>query len=234
MTMTVVRVTAVEVPTRVLVFGMARADGSIAAGELYDVAEACGQSDEQVRSCLRRLVTEGVLERAGTGRSAVFRTTELGDQAIREEAEKYGFNQAFELPLVSTPSSYPRALDDPQTALTGFGQGQVTATPLQMAMVSAGIANGGIVMNPRMVDSVLAPDLSGLPPALVMTAEFDPLRDEGEAYARRLAQAGVSTTLRRWLGHIHGSMSFTRILPSAREYRAQVVAALSQAYSAAG
>jgi peptidoglycan glycosyltransferase len=85
---------------------------------------------------------------------------ELGDTAIREEAEKYGFNQAFELPLVSTPSTYPRALDDPQTALTGFGQGQVTATPLQMAMVSAGIANDGVVMNPRMVDRVIAPDLS--------------------------------------------------------------------------
>ncbi|WP_344738248.1 peptidoglycan D,D-transpeptidase FtsI family protein [Microbacterium awajiense] len=85
---------------------------------------------------------------------------ELGDTAIREEAEKYGFNLAFEMPLVSTPSSYPRALDDPQTALTGFGQGQVTATPLQMAMVSAGIANGGVVMNPRMVDRVIGPDLS--------------------------------------------------------------------------
>ncbi len=85
---------------------------------------------------------------------------ELGDTAIREEAEKYGFNLAFEMPLVSTPSSYPRALDDPQTALSGFGQGQVTATPLQMAMVSAGIANGGLVMNPRMVDRVIGPDLS--------------------------------------------------------------------------
>ena len=85
---------------------------------------------------------------------------ELGDTAIREEAEKYGFNRAFELPLISTPSVYPRALDDPQTALTGFGQGQVIATPLQMAMVSAGIANGGMVMNPRMVDRVVAPDLS--------------------------------------------------------------------------
>ncbi len=85
---------------------------------------------------------------------------ELGDTAIREEAEKYGFNRSFELPLVSTPSSYPRALDDAQTALTGFGQGQVTATPLQMAMVSAGIANGGVVMNPRMVDRVIGPDLS--------------------------------------------------------------------------
>jgi peptidoglycan glycosyltransferase len=85
---------------------------------------------------------------------------QLGDTAIRDEAEKYGFNKAFELPLVSTPSTYPRALDDAQTALTGFGQGQVTATPLQMAMVSTGIANGGMVMNPRMVDSVIAPDLS--------------------------------------------------------------------------
>lgn len=84
----------------------------------------------------------------------------LGDTAIREEAEKYGFNSSFQLPLVSTPSSYPRALDDPQTALTGFGQGQVTATPLQMAMVSAGIANGGLVMNPRMVDRVIGPDLT--------------------------------------------------------------------------
>jgi peptidoglycan glycosyltransferase len=85
---------------------------------------------------------------------------ELGDDAIREEAEKYGFNHSFEMPLVSTPSSYPRGLDDAQTALTGFGQGQVIATPLQMAMVSAGIANDGIVMNPRMVDRVIGPDLS--------------------------------------------------------------------------
>ncbi|WP_374315603.1 peptidoglycan D,D-transpeptidase FtsI family protein [Microbacterium sp.] len=85
---------------------------------------------------------------------------ELGDDAIREEAEKYGFNRSFEMPLVSTPSSYPRALDDAQTALTGFGQGQVIATPLQMAMVSAGVANGGVVMSPRMVDRVIGPDLS--------------------------------------------------------------------------
>jgi penicillin-binding protein A len=84
----------------------------------------------------------------------------LGDDAIREEADKYGFNSSFELPLVSTASSYPRGLDDAQTALTGFGQGQVTATPLQIAMVSAGIANGGLVMNPRMVDRVIGPDLS--------------------------------------------------------------------------
>jgi len=85
---------------------------------------------------------------------------ELGDDAIREMAEKFGFNQSFDTPLESTPSSYPRALDDPQTALTGFGQGKVTATPLQIAMVAAGLANDGVVMNPRLVDAVIGNDLS--------------------------------------------------------------------------
>jgi len=85
---------------------------------------------------------------------------ELGDKAIRETAEKFGFNTSFELPLESTASSYPTGLDDPQTALTGFGQGQVTATPLQMAMVAAGVANDGAVMKPRMVDAVIGDDFA--------------------------------------------------------------------------
>jgi peptidoglycan glycosyltransferase len=85
---------------------------------------------------------------------------ELGDEAIRAEAEKYGFNAMFETPLPSTPSTYPEGLSDDKTALTGFGQGDVRATPLQIAMVSAGIANGGVVMNPRMIDQVIGADLS--------------------------------------------------------------------------
>lgn len=87
---------------------------------------------------------------------------ELGDDALREEAEKYGFNSSFEMPLVSTPSVFPSNLNDARTALAGFGQGDVRATPLQMAMVSAGIANDGVVMAPRMIDRVIAPDLSVL------------------------------------------------------------------------
>ncbi|MFB4349814.1 peptidoglycan D,D-transpeptidase FtsI family protein [Microbacterium sp. CR_7] len=85
---------------------------------------------------------------------------QLGDDRIREMAEKFGFNQSFSTPLESTASSYPRSLDDAQTALTGFGQGKVIATPLQMAMVAAGIANDGVVMNPRLIDSVIGNDLS--------------------------------------------------------------------------
>lgn len=85
---------------------------------------------------------------------------QLGDDRIREMAEKFGFNQSFSTPLESTASSYPRGLDDAQTALSGFGQGKVTSTPLQIAMVAAGIANDGVVMNPRLVDTVIGNDLS--------------------------------------------------------------------------
>lgn len=89
----------------------------------------------------------------------------VGGEAIRTEAEKYGFNRSFEMvsgspSWSSTASQYPPPTDDARLALSGFGQGDVRATPLQMAMVSAGIANGGIVMNPRMVDQIIAPDLT--------------------------------------------------------------------------
>lgn len=75
-----------------------------------------------------------------------------------------------------------------------------------------------------------ADDLAGLPPALVVTAEFDPVRDEGEAYARRLEAAGVPVTAVRMAGHIHGSIAFTKLLPSARDLRQLVHERLRAAY----
>jgi acetyl esterase len=74
-----------------------------------------------------------------------------------------------------------------------------------------------------------AADLSGLPPALVQTAEFDPLRDEGEAYAKRLQDAGVSTTLSRHDGLIHGFVSMGLIAPKAQAAIDEAVGALAKA-----
>lgn len=64
---------------------------------------------------------------------------------------------------------------------------------------------------------ILAKSLAGLPPALVITAEFDPLRDEGEDYARALQKAGVKTTLSRYDGAIHAFYSFFPILDQGRQ-----------------
>jgi acetyl esterase len=67
--------------------------------------------------------------------------------------------------------------------------------------------------DPR-VSVLRSADLSGLPPAYVATAGFDPLRDEGEAYAARMREAGVEVALRRHPGLIHGFANMTAISPA--------------------
>ncbi len=74
-----------------------------------------------------------------------------------------------------------------------------------------------------------APDLAGLPPAFVLTAEYDPLRDEGEALARRLEQAGVPTRLTRYDGAIHGFFAMGLLSEVARRAVDDAVAELRRA-----
>lgn len=89
---------------------------------------------------------------------------------------------------------------------------------------------GGVTNNvdPR-VSPVMASDavIAGTPPALVITAEFDPLRDEGEQYAARLSANGVSTSLVRYYGMFHGFLSMADFLDDGRAAHAQAASMMS-------
>ena len=86
----------------------------------------------------------------------------LGQDAIRAQAEKFGFGDAIEIPLRSTASVYPKNMDDAQVGLSSFGQFDDRVTPLQIAMISAAIANNGTLMKPNLIENVVSANLSSL------------------------------------------------------------------------
>jgi acetyl esterase len=84
----------------------------------------------------------------------------------------------------------------------------------------------GIDRSDQRVSVLQAADLTGLPPAYLATAGFDPLRDEGEAFALRMREAGVRVTLRRHPGLVHSYANLTAICPSARAAMLEAAGAL--------
>lgn len=84
----------------------------------------------------------------------------------------------------------------------------------------------------RHASPIRADDHSALPPAVVITAEFDPLRDEGEAYAAALDNAGVPVVLRRYDGMIHGFVSMPMVFPEADDAVEQIATALDSSLAA--
>jgi phenylacetic acid degradation operon negative regulatory protein len=121
-----------DVPTRVLVLGMAHQDGTILANELYPVAEACGQTADQVRSCLRRIVAEGLFTREGEGREATYRATEDGMRALGSSLERtrlayaqdaagQGWDRRWRLVAFAIPESKRAARDAFRDRLIDLG-----------------------------------------------------------------------------------------------------------------
>ncbi|MFV0136722.1 peptidoglycan D,D-transpeptidase FtsI family protein [Streptomyces sp. HMX87] len=109
---------------------------------------------------------------------------DLGQDELRETAERFGFNdESQDVPVRAYTSVYPQDMNRPETALTGIGQFDVTATPLQMAMVSAAIANGGKLVSPHMVSQIT--DSGG-----------DVLRDYGDADTKKVVSSSTAEQLR--------------------------------------
>ena len=85
---------------------------------------------------------------------------QLGADALRTQSQLFGFDERFNIPLRAATSRFPEDPDEPQVALSAIGQFDVRATPLQMAMVTAAIANGGVTMRPYLVQEIRGPDLA--------------------------------------------------------------------------
>ncbi|MGW0312898.1 peptidoglycan D,D-transpeptidase FtsI family protein [Streptomyces flavidovirens] len=112
---------------------------------------------------------------------------DLGQDKVKAMAEKFGFNtEKLDVPVRASQSVYPSGMDKAQTALTGIGQFDVTATPLQMAMVTAALANGGELASPHMVSKVTDADGDTL----------EDLADLGDAGGERVVSSSTAEQLR--------------------------------------
>ncbi|HZQ84733.1 MAG TPA: alpha/beta hydrolase [Acidimicrobiales bacterium] len=112
-------------------------------------------------------------------------------------------------------------------AVVSFGQG--FGLNVRDVHKTVALYLGGADPTHAYTSPLLAPDLSGLPPATITVAGCDMLRDQGRRYADALAAAGVPVRFTIWDGHLHATMSLTNLAPSCRDYEAAVVAGLAEA-----
>jgi acetyl esterase len=168
--------------------------------------------------------------------------SEVGVDATRVSVggESAGANLAAVVALLARDRGGPplvfQWLDVPATDLTlsqpsidRLGHGYGLTKPEMEAYIAAYL-RGADPTDPY-VSPLHCDDLSGLPPALVMIAEYDPLRDDGLAYAARLREAGVPVELHDLDGLTHAAFAFTRLLPTARRYETTALTALRRAHT---
>ncbi len=140
----------------------------------------------------------------------------LAAVTARQASAAGGPAPAFQL-LIYPVTDLSRVSESRRTFATGF----VLTSEAMDWYEPRFLGQHGDRHDPR-ASPLLAEDLSGCPPALVVTAGFDPLRDEGEAYAEALQAAGVRTILRRYPGYVHGFMHASAIGRGAGEALAEI------------
>jgi len=136
------------------------ASSLVPAGPAYTLPQSSSVVHNEVPGCADKItLTVALMYSCNTAFAPL--AVKVGATDMHKTAEGFGFNQRYlatdQYPLQGI-SQYPAGLDDAGTALSGFGQGSVTASPLQMAMVTAGIANHGVVMNPYLWDTKQSPN----------------------------------------------------------------------------
>ena len=159
------------------------ADSMVPGGPTYQLPLTSGPSgeiDNEGRDCGINKIpfTQAMGNSCNTTFAAL--ANEVGAEEMQETAEGFGFNQHYLDDLGPRPSpTSPTDMDAAETGQSGIGQFEVAATPLQMAMVAAGIANGGMVMKPYLVDEISSPELDVLDKT--DPEEFSPggVRDDG-------------------------------------------------------
>ena len=198
--------TTVGIPTRVLVLGMAREDGTIVSEEVLPVAEACRQTPEQVRSCLRRLVREGLFTREGRGRSAQYRATEAGLKALGANIERHrlayvqdhagrGWDRKWHVVAFAIPETRRSGRDAFRDRLLALG--------------GAAIANG-LYVSPHRWEKDVAAEAERLDVRDTVTyASTDDLAVGGVSDPRELARKlwpidELSTRYERFVNHYKG------------------------------
>ncbi|TAJ83767.1 alpha/beta hydrolase [Reyranella sp.] len=144
-------------------------------------------------------------------------------QACRDAGEQM---PAFQMLI------YPATDSSKQSASrTAFAEGYFLSGSLMDWFWKAYVPNGTDLSDLRL-SPLLAKDFKGLPPAFVLTAGFDPLRDEGRAYADRLIDAGVKTTYVNYPGTIHGFFSLTRFLKQGLKANDEAAAVMAAHFGA--
>jgi peptidoglycan glycosyltransferase len=117
---------------------------------------------------------------------------DVGLQNMVNEAEQFGFNKEQLIPVRTVPSNFDTKMSPDQVALSSIGQFDTAATPLQMAMVAAAIANNGTLMKPYEVDKLVAPNLSTIAQT-TPTKMSQPLSPQNAQKLQTMMQTVVSS-----------------------------------------